>query len=115
MPTYAYKCQACGTEFDQYQKYDDSPLTRCPNCKKLKLRRVFAPAAIVFKGSGWYKTDSRSKSTSTSVRGDKPAEKAAEAPAASKPSENGSNGSGDGTTKTAAPKKDASPAAKSGD
>ena len=111
MPTYSYECQACGTKFDQYQKFEDKPLTKCPNCKKNKVRRVFTPASIVFKGSGWYKTDSRTKSTSTS-RGeksdDKPAEKAADAaPAAEKSSTD--NGSSDGESK-AKPKKEAAPA-----
>ena len=109
MPTYGYECQACGTKFDQYQKFDDKPITKCPNCKKNKVRRVFAPAAIVFKGSGWYKTDSRSKSSASAARSDKAAEKAADsAPAADKPA---SNGSGDGDAgKAAKPKKEAAPA-----
>jgi putative FmdB family regulatory protein len=114
MPTYSYECQACGTKFDQYQKFEDKPITKCPNCKRNKVRRVFTPASIVFKGSGWYKTDSRTKSTST-ARGeksdDKPAEKTGEkaadsAPAAEKSSENGSR---DGESK-AKPKKEAAPA-----
>ncbi len=76
MPTYSYECQACGHKFEQHQKFADQPITRCPNCKKNKVRRLFEPAAIVFKGSGWYKTDSRSKATST--RSEKPSEKTGE-------------------------------------
>jgi putative FmdB family regulatory protein len=100
MPTYAYQCQACGTSFEQYQKFDDAPITKCPNCKKNKVRRVVAPAAIVFKGSGWYKTDSRSNSPTTPkgkhTAGDKPAETT---PAADKPSENGSSNGKDAKPK----------------
>jgi putative FmdB family regulatory protein len=62
MPTYSYRCKNCGAEFDQYQKFTDSPLTRCPTCRKNMLRRVFQASAIVFKGKGWYATDSRSPS-----------------------------------------------------
>lgn len=107
MPTYSYECQACGHKFEQYQKFDDKAITRCPNCKKQKVRRLFEPAAIVFKGSGWYKTDSRSKATST--RSEKPAEKSSEKTAdasasADKPADSG-NGSSDG--KKEKPKKEA--------
>lgn len=96
MPTYAYECQACGTSFEQYQKFTDAPITKCPNCKKNKVRRVVAPAAIVFKGSGWYKTDSRSSSPTTPKASHTAADKPAEAAAAEKPSDNGaSNGKAD--------------------
>ena len=62
MPTYSYRCKNCGNEFDQYQKFTDNPLIRCPRCSKNMLRRVLQPSAIVFKGSGWYATDNRSAS-----------------------------------------------------
>src|SRR6185436_9821561 len=62
MPTYSYRCKNCGNEFDQYQKFTDNPLTRCPKCSKNMLRRVLQPSAIVFKGTGWYATDNRSAS-----------------------------------------------------
>jgi putative FmdB family regulatory protein len=73
MPTYVYHCQNCGVKFEKYQKFTDKPLTRCPECRKGTVRRVVEPAAIVFKGSGWYKTDSRSN-TATG-RSAKPVEK----------------------------------------
>jgi putative FmdB family regulatory protein len=65
MPTYTYQCQTCGVQFEKVQSFSDKPLTRCPECRKGHVRRVVQPAAIVFKGSGWYKTDSRSSSSST--------------------------------------------------
>jgi putative FmdB family regulatory protein len=80
MPTYTYQCQTCGVQFDKFQKFDDKPLTRCPECRKGKVRRVLQPAAIVFKGSGWYKTDHRSGSTA-SARAESKADKTADKPA----------------------------------
>jgi putative FmdB family regulatory protein len=62
MPTYTYRCQSCGVEFDRVQKFNDKPLTRCPECRKGTVRRVPQATAIVFKGSGWYATDHRSPS-----------------------------------------------------
>src|SRR5438093_13311187 len=58
MPIYDYHCDHCGHSFSQVQSYSDEPVAKCPNCGK-KPRRLIAPAAVVFKGSGWYKTDSR--------------------------------------------------------
>ena len=62
MPTYAYRCQNCGSEFEKAQKFTDKPVSKCPVCSKGPVRRLFQPAAIVFKGSGWYATDNRSAS-----------------------------------------------------
>lgn len=63
MPTYDYQCDACGHKFELFQSIKADPEKRCPECKKLKLRRLIgAGAAIVFKGSGFYQTDYRSKS-----------------------------------------------------
>ena len=62
MPTYAYRCQNCGAEFEKVQKFADKPVSRCPVCSKGPVRRLFQPSAIVFKGSGWYATDNRSPS-----------------------------------------------------
>lgn len=59
MPTYQYACTACGEQVEAVQKFTDDPLTECPACGG-KLRKVFSPVGIVFKGSGFYRTDSRS-------------------------------------------------------
>ena len=63
MPTYDYVCDACRHTFEEFQYIKEEPLRKCPECKKLKLRRLIgAGAAIVFKGSGFYQTDYRSES-----------------------------------------------------
>ena len=58
MPTYQYACTECGEDLEAVQKFSDDPLTVCPACGG-KLRKVFSPVGIVFKGSGFYRTDSR--------------------------------------------------------
>ena len=58
MPTYEYACTACGERLEAVQKFTDDPLTVCPACEG-KLRKLFSPVGIVFKGSGFYRNDSR--------------------------------------------------------
>src|SRR5438270_1571529 len=65
MPTYQYVCTECGEPLEVVQKFSDDPLTVCPACQG-RLRKVFSPVGVVFKGSGFYKTDSRSSSSSSS-------------------------------------------------
>ena len=65
MPTYQYACTECDHDFEQVQSFSDASLTECPQCQG-KLRKVFSAAGVVFKGSGFYRTDSRSSSTSSS-------------------------------------------------
>jgi putative FmdB family regulatory protein len=85
MPTYEYLCGACNHRFEELQSFSESPLKKCPACKKNKLQRLIgAGAAIIFKGSGFYQTDYRSESYKNAAKADeaKPAEK----PAAAAPS-----------------------------
>src|SRR2546423_7922406 len=63
MPTYEYACKSCGEHLEVVQSFKDEPLTECPNCGG-NLRKVFGSIGIAFKGSGFYKTDSRSGSKS---------------------------------------------------
>ena len=62
MPTYEYRCSDCGHQFETHRRIDEEPLTVCERCGG-RLRKVFHPAGIVFKGSGFYATDSRTKRT----------------------------------------------------
>jgi putative FmdB family regulatory protein len=62
MPVYTYRCENCGVQFERQQKFSEQPLTRCPECSKKTLRKVYTPVGIVFKGSGFYSTDHRSPS-----------------------------------------------------
>ncbi len=90
MPIYDYRCDHCGHVFSAVRSFTEGPLAACPNCGKTP-RRLLSTPAIVFKGSGWYKTDSRAKPKDEgSASGAKPADtakteaKPAEKPAAPK-------------------------------
>lgn len=63
MPTYVYRCDACGHQFELFQRMSDDPVDTCPECQSA-VRRVIHPVGVVFKGSGWYINDSRSKNSS---------------------------------------------------
>ncbi len=65
MPTYGYHCPRCQAEFEVFQRMTDDPVADCPTCGSPG-RRLFYPAGIVFKGTGFYKTDSRARSTPAS-------------------------------------------------
>ena len=80
MPTYQYTCTECGEPLEAVQKFSDAPLTVCPACGG-RLRKVFSAVGIVFKGSGFYRTDSRNGSSAT-------------APASSSTSDSGSSNNG---------------------
>lgn len=77
MPTYEYACKGCGQHLDVFQSFSEDPLTVCPNCGG-ELRKVFGNVGIVFKGSGFYKTDSRPSSAGTSGKESAKAEKKAD-------------------------------------
>ncbi|MFG3297396.1 FmdB family zinc ribbon protein [Micromonospora chersina] len=85
MPTYQYACTACGHQLEAVQSFSDAPLTECPACEG-RLRKVFNSVGIVFKGSGFYRTDSRSS-------GSESATSTASKPAKSESSTSGSSGS----------------------
>ncbi len=59
MPMYEYTCDDCGERFEQWQSFQDEPIQVCPNCGKRSVRKLFSSTGIIFKGSGWYVTDSR--------------------------------------------------------
>ena len=58
MPTYEYACTKCGHQFEEFQSFSDAVLTECPECKG-EVQKVYSNVGVVFKGSGFYKTDSR--------------------------------------------------------
>ncbi|WP_079063814.1 FmdB family zinc ribbon protein [Streptomyces sp. NRRL F-4489] len=64
MPTYQYQCTACGEGLEAVQKFTDDALTECPSCNG-RLKKVFSAVGIVFKGSGFYRNDSRGSSSSS--------------------------------------------------
>ena len=87
MPTYQYACTECGHAFEQFQSFSDASLTECPECQG-RLRKVYNAVGVVFKGSGFYRTDSRGKDSSSSSAS------STSAPAASSTSDSsGSSGS----------------------
>lgn len=67
MPTYQYQCTECGSALEVIQSFTDDTLTECPECAG-RLRKVFNAVGVVFKGSGFYRNDSRSTSTSTDAQ-----------------------------------------------
>ncbi len=104
MPTYQYACTECGEQLEMVQKFSDDPVTVCPACSG-RLRKVFSPVGIVFKGSGFYRTDSRAGNDAKDGAKDGKDGKATEAASSGSNSE----GSGDKGDKKAA----ASPASSS--
>jgi len=64
VPTYQYACTECGHAFEQFQSFHDDALTECPSCEG-RLRKLFNAVGVVFKGSGFYRTDSRSTSSAS--------------------------------------------------
>jgi len=101
MPTYEYKCEACGHAFEKFQSITAAPVKQCPECGKKKVKRLIGTGAgLIFKGSGFYCTDYRSPTYNTAAKNDaagksgsepssaaksENASSAAAAPAASKP------------------------------
>ena len=74
MPTYDYECQKCGHRFEEFQSITADPLRRCPVCKKNALKRLIGcGAGVIFKGSGFYITDYRSKEYKDCAKADAPA------------------------------------------
>lgn len=90
MPTYEYECEQCGVRFERLQRMADASLTECPECNG-HVHRVMQPVGVIFKGSGFYVTDNRGKS-STGIPAKKKEEESKPAAAAT-PSEGGSTAS----------------------
>jgi putative FmdB family regulatory protein len=97
VPTYQYACTACSERLEAVQSFTDAPLTECPACGG-QLRKVFSAVGVVFKGSGFYKTDSRGKPASDSSSSSSSDSKPAEKPAASATSTSSDKGSSSSST-----------------
>jgi len=93
VPTYQYTCTECREPVEAVQKFSDEPLTVCSTCGG-RLRKVFSPVGIVFKGSGFYRTDSRKNSTST-VSAEKPSGDSGSSDSSTSSESGSSNGSAD--------------------
>jgi putative FmdB family regulatory protein len=114
VPTYQYTCTECGEPVEAVQKFTDVPLTVCAACGG-RLRKVFSPVGIVFKGSGFYRNDSRNGSSSAAVAANdkQSGDSGAKAPA-SESASNGSDSNGRGSAdKPATKKSDSATPAKS--
>lgn len=105
MPTYEYLCESCGARFDRFQKMSDDPLTVCPTCAG-HVHRVLHATGILFKGSGFYKTDSKASSSASVAPASSDAAPAASSasstPASSTPASSGSSAPSKATTTPAA-------------
>ncbi|MFI5568340.1 FmdB family zinc ribbon protein [Streptomyces sp. NPDC051740] len=109
MPTYQYQCTECGEGLEAVQKFTDDALTECPNCQG-RLKKVFSAVGIVFKGSGFYRNDSRGSSSSSSPASSKSSSTSSSTSSASSDSGSssssgssaGSSSSGSSTSTTAA-------------
>ena len=114
MPTYEYLCKSCGHLFEIVRSMRDEPLTECPQCGG-ELRKVFAPPAIAFKGSGFYATDHGKKSKKHSEQGEGGSGEKKSDTAAKKDGDGGSGGSPQQPEKKLeTKKKDDSPGSASG-
>jgi putative FmdB family regulatory protein len=109
LPTYEYRCESCEKNFDVVQSFQDDPLTSCPTCGS-PVRKVFGNVGIVFKGSGFYKTDSRNGSSSTKKTDGQAASSAGSESEGSSPSDNTKESSSTSSEGSSSP----SPAGSSG-
>ena len=109
MPTYSYECTECDNKFDLAQAFSDDALTECPQCDG-RLRKLFGKVGVVFKGSGFYRTDSREAAKSTSNGSSKSSESSGSSSSSEKKSDSAksdssssSSSSGSSGSSTSAP------------
>lgn len=113
VPTYQYACTACGDHLEAVQSFTDEPLTECPACEG-RLRKVFNSVGVVFKGSGFYRTDSRANgSESSNKSGSKPESSDASSSTTKTDSGSSNGGSSNGASSSSgsAPKQNSTPSA----
>ena len=114
MPTYDYKCDACGHAFEQFQSMSAAPIKKCPKCGKLKVKRLIGTGAgLIFKGSGFYITDYRDQSYKDKAKAESGSSDGAAAKTEkSESSSSSSNGDASTSTPKAEPAKAEKPAPK---
>jgi putative FmdB family regulatory protein len=105
VPTYEYVCNDCGNDLEVVQKFTDQPLTECPVCLG-RLRKVFYPVGVVFKGSGFYRTDSRAPAKEPAAAGSGNGSAEAKSEGAARSAEK-TSGDGAKPSTASAPKKSA--------
>ncbi|GLH95565.1 FmdB family zinc ribbon protein [Phytohabitans aurantiacus] len=105
MPTYQYACTACGHQLEAVQSFADEPLTECPACEG-RLRKLFGSVGVVFKGSGFYRTDSRSAEKSKSS-----SSSSSTTPSSSSSSSTSSDSSSSSSTTSSSPSSASKPSA----
>jgi putative FmdB family regulatory protein len=116
MPTYDYKCDACGHAFEQFQSMSAAPIKKCPKCGKQKVKRLIGTGAgLIFKGSGFYITDYRDQSYKDKAKAESGSSDGAAAKTEKSESSSSSSSNGDASTSPtkAEPAKAEKPAAKS--
>jgi putative FmdB family regulatory protein len=109
MPTYEYKCEACGHQFEKFQSITAAPIKKCPHCGKNRVKRLIGTGAgLIFKGGGFYETDYRSEAYKSAAKAD-----TASAPAAKEAGSSSTSGSDSAakTTTDSKPEPAAKPAA----
>ncbi|MGW7252630.1 FmdB family zinc ribbon protein [Streptomyces sp. NPDC054834] len=100
MPTYQYQCTECGEGLEAVQKFTDDALTECPNCGG-RLKKVFSAVGIVFKGSGFYRNDSRGSSSSSSPASKSPSSSSSSTSSSSSSASSSSSDSGSSSSSSA--------------
>ncbi|MFE1783010.1 FmdB family zinc ribbon protein [Streptomyces sp. NPDC059506] len=99
MPTYQYQCTECGEGLEVVQKFSDDALTECPACSG-RLRKVFSAVGVVFKGSGFYRTDSRGSSSSSTPAAKSSSDSSSSSGSSASASSSSSSSSGSGSSST---------------
>ncbi|MEU0804689.1 FmdB family zinc ribbon protein [Streptomyces sp. NPDC005970] len=112
MPTYQYQCTECGEGLEAVQKFTDDALTECPNCNG-RLKKVFSAVGIVFKGSGFYRNDSRGSSSSSTSGTSKPTSVKSEGSSSSSSSSSDASSSSTSSTSSSGSSSSASSAGSS--
>lgn len=110
MPTYEYKCDACGFKFEKFQSIKSGPIRKCPHCGKNRVKRLIGTGSgLIFKGGGFYETDYRSEAYKSAAKADAKAGEAVPAPAKESATTTGAGSTAETASKPAGDAKPATP------